>query len=196
MRRLRDFQPVVLHAGDEGVAGRVVALQDGEAVILLDAPEVLELDGTPQRATLSFTPGIHPVGLAGYADIGPLEGTARFTVVDPTSRPEPRSAPRMPLEVPAIVKPAGSPLPVVARTVDVSCGGLLLAGWRAPEGSAATVLLTLPGSDQRLSFEARVVRCDARGTGVAFGDASSELASFVLHCRRVLAERLAARTAA
>ncbi len=197
MRRLRDFQSVLLQSGDEGAASRVVAVQGGEVVLLLDDPSLLELARVPRPATISFTPGVHPAMLTGFADQGPLHGTARFAVVDPTHRPEPRRAARMPLEVPATVTGAGPP--AAATTVDIGRGGVLLIGWTAAPGTPVTVVLTLPGADDRLAFQGQVTRSGPQRAAIAFADdgalAAQDLASFVLRCRGVLAGRLAQRAA-
>ena len=195
MRRLRDFQPVLLQAGDEGVPCRVVARQELDAVLLPDDAALPELAPGSQRAMLSFERDGHPALLHGLVDHGPLAGTLRFTVVDATSRPEPRRSPRMPLDVPAMVKAGTSPRPAAARTVDIGRGGVLLQGWTAPEGTTVCVLLGLPGAEGRLRLEGRVVRAEPGRAAVAFHTEAHELADFVLRCRGVLAEQLAERSA-
>lgn len=195
MRRLRDFQPVLLQAGATPRPCRVVAVQDEEAVLLPDDPGPVGGGAARERATLAFEHDGHRVLLHGIVDPGPLAGTTRFAVLDRLSGPEARRAPRMPLDVPALVKAAGAVLPAGARTVDVGRGGVQLSGFTAPEGTAVTVLLTLPGSDERLDLEGRIVRSGQDRCAVAFDRGAEDVAHFVLRCRGVLAERLAERAA-
>jgi hypothetical protein len=175
VRRLRDFQIVDLRAPSGGAACRVVAVGGADVVLEPEVPERAAELGLPGRATLSFDTATHPVLLSGMADTGPIPGALRFWVTDRVGVRPLRLRPRLTADLSVRVTPldgrgrrTGFPAPLV--TLDVSAGGIRIAGHHAPAGSMMAVELTVPGMPDTVSCQARAVRPVEGGTAVTFCD--------------------------
>lgn len=197
MRRLRDFQAVMLVVGEQHAACRVVAVEGDTAILQPEDARAVVAQPTATKATLSFETARHPVLLTGLAGDGPLPGTLAFTAADAASAQQRRLASRLPLEVPVRVLPEGG-LVVAARTVDIAGGGVRISRWMAPVGTRARIELSLPGTDERLERSVRVVRTLPDGCAATFDDADDAeageaLGQFVLTCRQIVAQRAADR---
>jgi hypothetical protein len=139
MRRLRDFQIVLLQAAEIRVTCCAVATGGDDAVLEpRTARDVANLR-LPLRCELIFDRDHHPVMLSGMADSGPVAGTLRFWVTDDVAVRELRLRPRLTSAFDALVTPldgagrATGP-PVLRAPRDVSAGGAFLAGHAAPAG--------------------------------------------------------------
>lgn len=199
MKRLRDFQAVVLACGEDALGTcRVVAVQGEEAVLQPDRPEALPVDGW-MAATLSFEGATAPVLLSGHVSAGPLPETLRFVQGDRIRMPQLRASARLELALPLQVRPVnrtgGRGLATAARTIDLSAGGMLVGGFSAPDPRGRVLIdITLPETGG-LSLEAIVVRTWTDRTAVRFEEPVEALGTFVLRCRQEVA-KLAARRAA
>lgn len=174
MRRLRDFQPVLLQVGDLRAPARTVAVGGSEAVIHLARAADLGETLLPARATLSFEAGGHPVMLSGMAADGPIDETLRFFVIDGIGREDHRLRPRLTARLPARLTPQDAPGAAgvvgacVRETIDLCSGGALVAAHPAPIGTVLGFEVALPGVPAPLRAPVRVLRQDERGTALAF----------------------------
>jgi len=205
VRRLRDFQIVDLRASNGGATCRVVAVGGGDVVLEPEVPEHAAALGLPARATLSFDTERHPVLLSGMADAGPIPGTHRFWVTDDVGVRPLRLRPRLNADLSVRVTPldehgrrTGFPAPLV--TLDVSAGGIRIAGHHAAAGSMMAVELTVPGLPQAVCCQARAVRAVDGGTAVTFCDldagVEAELDQLIFAVRQRVAREAFAAAAA
>jgi hypothetical protein len=201
MKRLRDYQAAVLACGAEtDAACRVVAVQGEGAILLPDEPELLDAGPSWTPATLSFEAAKGPVLLAGYCSAGPVPECVRFAQGDGVRMPQLRAMARLELELPVEVRPVlahtgGRGLAVSATTIDLSGGGMLVAGYSAASpGAGAQVGIRLPGTAASLTLKAAAVRTWPDRTALRFAEPSREIDLFVLRCRQQVA-RLAAQRA-
>lgn len=192
MRRLRDLQPVELHAGTRRLSTHVLAVEGDSAVLAIGAA-----DGPARRCRLVFTHDGSLVALEGTVDGGPLPGTARFTVADRAHVPQPRATSRLALVLEATVRlrDDAPEAAVACRVVDVSAGGLGLRGWTAAVGTPVHVTVQLPPDDRTLDLDARVVRSRPDGAGLQFEEADAREVGASIN-RLVLAYRATVVSAA
>jgi hypothetical protein len=175
VRRLRDFQIIDLRASTGGAACRVVAADGGQAVLEPEIPEQAAELGLPGRCTLSFATARHPVLLSGMADVGPIPGTLRFWVTDDVGVETLRVRPRLKADLSVRVTPLDrdgrrTGFPAALVTLDVSAGGIRIAGHHAPPGALMAVELMVPGLPHTVCCTARAVRPADGGTAVTFVD--------------------------
>lgn len=200
MRRLRDFQAVVLDLGSEArLTCRVVAVQGEDALLQPDLPDAAVLPAGWTPASLSFEGATAPVLLAGQVTAGPLDELVRFAQGDGIRMPQLRASARLDLTLPVTLRPlartGGRGLAVAAHSVDISAGGVLLGGFTAPPDSTRIQIeFTLPGHGS-LSLEGALVRSGVGTSAVRFDEPVPAIGEFVLRCRQEVA-RLAARRAA
>lgn len=181
--------------------GLTVAVGGSEAVLHpFGAPELATVP-LPARASLSFDCAGHPVMLSGMAAEGPIEDTLRFFVIDGVGREDQRMRPRLAVRLNALVTPRDAAGALIAaeaclrETVDISAGGVLLAGHAAAMDSLLDLELALPGLAEPLRATARVVRQPPAGTAVTFVDLDPALQQavdqLIFTVRRQMAREMA-----
>jgi hypothetical protein len=146
-----------------------------EAVLEPEVPERAGELGLPGRSTLSFETARHPVLLSGRADAGPIPGTLRFWVTDDVGVRPLRLRSRLNVDFAVRVAPLNAGgrrkgFPAERVTLDVSAGGIRIAGHHAPAGSLLAIELTVPGLPHAVTCTARAVRVVPGGTAVTFCD--------------------------
>jgi hypothetical protein len=182
VRRLRDFQPVVLVTGSADARCRVVAVGGDETVLQPERSDAVPRASLPLRAQLIFDTGQHPVLLSGMADAGPVPGTLRFWVTDSVGQHDSRLRPRLKAAFDVTLSPVGEDgqitgPPVRRKTIDVSAGGLLVAQHPATRGGLELAIVEVPGLPRPVQAGARVVRVVTTGdTALRFEDLDAGVA--------------------
>jgi hypothetical protein len=175
VRRLRDFQIVALNAAGMAAPCRAVAVDGAEAVLEPEVPSRVDVLTLPARSTLGFETDRHPVLLSGMADVGPIPGTLRFWITDAVGVRPLRLRPRLNADFTVRVTTLGEGgrpdgLPASFTTLDISAGGIGIAGHAAAPGTLVAIELGVPGLPRAVACRARVVRRLQRGTAVTFLD--------------------------
>jgi hypothetical protein len=175
VRRLRDFQIVLLQAAEIRVPCCAIATAADECVLEPRSQRDVAHRELPMRCELIFEADHHPVMLFGMVDEGPIPGTLRFQVTDDVTMHALRLHPRLISAFDALIvgldeydRPVRGP--VVRTTRDIGAGGVFLAGHVATPGTRMGVRVAVPGLPRQIECTGRVLRCCTAGAAVRFED--------------------------
>lgn len=182
MRRLRDFQLVALQLGERVLPCRTVAVAAIEAVLEPHSAAAIATIDLPADAALTFDHRGHPVMLAGRAASGPVPGTLRFRITDAVGLRELRLRPRLRAELPVRVTPVVTGDAIAGPTwngvtVDLSAGGVVVAGYPGARGARVAIAVDVPGLAAPVRAGAVVIRRRPEGAAMRFEDLDPTVAA-------------------
>jgi hypothetical protein len=192
VRRIRDFMPATLSVGVRPMGAIVAATSKDVAWLLPRDPRDPTAGLLPRPAQISFQHQGHLVVLHGHAERA-AQGTIAFHANREGRVDNLRASPRLDVGLPVQVTAGGAT--GSTTTVNVSAGGVLLAGTRFGAADAAVeVAISLP-QDTVVSAHGLIVRVHQEATGIRFTDidpgARDHIDSMVLSIRAALARRFA-----
>ena len=185
--------PATLSVGVRPMQGIVAATSKDVAWLLPRDPRDPTSGLLPRTAQLSFQHQGHLVVLHGRAERA-QQGCIAFHASHEGRIDNLRTSPRLDVQLPVQVSAAGTT--VESQTLNVSAGGVLLAGTTfGPLEAAVEVAIQMPHDGPEVRAQGVIVRTLPDGTGIRFTEIEpadrDHLDSMVLSIRAALARRFA-----